>query len=76
MNKTNIMKLLKAILVLCLFNVASANNEFCDSPKVEFNGLVHPLVEKIKDWNIERMIKGFDEEDLDFYMEVKLLANI
>ena len=22
------------------------------------------------------MIKGFDEEDLDFYMEVKLLANI
>ena len=69
------MKLLKAILVLCFFNVASAH-EFCNSPEVGFNGLVHPLVEQIKNWNIERMIKGFDQEDLDFYMEVKLLANI
>ena len=31
-----------------------------------------PLVEQIKNWNIERMIRGFDEEDLDFYMEVWL----
>ena len=39
------MKLLKtAILVLWyIFNVVSANNEFCNSPEVEFNGLVHPL---------------------------------
>ena len=43
--KANIMKLLKAaILVLWyIFNVVSANNEFCNSPEVEFNGLVHPL---------------------------------
>ena len=31
-----------------------------------------PLVERLKNWNIERMIRGFDEEDLDFYMEVRL----
>ena len=39
------MKLLKtAILVLWyIFNAVSANNEVCNSPEVEFNGLVHPL---------------------------------
>ena len=74
MNKANIMKLFKAILVLCLCNPSSANNEFCKSPEVEFNGLVHPLIKEIKNQDIERF-KGFDEEDLDFYTKVRLYVH-
>jgi hypothetical protein len=52
-----------------ILNLAASNEEFCSSLKPEGNGLVTPLLEEIKNLNIQRY-KDFDDEDMDTYIEV------
>ena len=56
-------------LFLSILNIAASNEEFCSSISTSANGLVTPLLEQIKNWNIQRY-KDFDDEDIDTYIEV------
>ena len=59
------------ILFFCLL-ATSLCEESCQVPMENFNGgLVHPLLEQMKDVNIKRY-KDFDEEDMDTYMQVQI----
>ena len=56
-------------LFLSISNIAASNEKFCSSIDISANGLVTPLIEQIKNWNIQRY-KDFDDEDIDTYIEV------
>ena len=56
-------------LFLSILNIAASNEKFCSSIDTSANGLVTPLIEQIKNWNIQRY-KDFDDEDIDTYIEV------
>ena len=56
-------------LLLSILNIAASNEKFCSSIDTSANGLVTPLIEQIKNWNIQRY-KDFDDEDIDTYIEV------
>ena len=59
------------ILFFCLL-ATSLCDESCQVPMENFNGgLVHPLLEQMKNVNIKRY-KDFDEEDMDTYMQVQI----
>ena len=59
------------ILFFCLL-ATSLCEESCQVPMENFNGgLVHPLLEQMKNVNIKRY-KDFDEEDMDTYMQVQI----
>ena len=50
------------------FAESAAEMDFCKSPTEKFSGLIHPLVSKIENLDLERL-KKFDLEDFDGYME-------
>ena len=50
------------------FAESAAEMDFCKSPTEKFSGLIHPLVLKIENLDLERL-KKFDLEDFDGYME-------
>ena len=60
-------------IFLFILNLAASNEEFCNSLKTKGNGLVTPLLEEIKNWNIQRY-KDFDNEDMDTYIEVMVFC--
>ena len=69
--KTLIMMSYFLILFFCLL-ATSLCEESCQVSMENFNGgLVHPLLEQMKDVNIKRY-KDFDEEDMDTYMQVRI----
>ena len=69
--KTLIMMSYFLILFFCLL-ATSLCEESCQVPMENFNGgLVHPLLEQMKNVNIKRY-KDFDEEDMDTYMQVQI----
>ena len=69
--KTLIMMSYFLILFFCLL-ATSLCEESCQVPMENFNGgLVHPLLEQMKNVNIKRY-KDFDEEDMDTYIQVHM----
>ena len=69
--KTLIMRSYFLILLFCLL-ATSLCEESCQASMEIFNGgLVHPLLEQMKNVNIKRY-KNFDEEDMDTYMQVQI----
>ena len=61
------MKLIAKIF-LFLFGITLVKSEdFCSSMPVH-NGLVHPFIEKLSNYNMERYLK-FDNEDMEGYIE-------
>ena len=64
------MKLATITIFLFLFDLNLARSEeFCNSmPSSHYSGLVHPFIEKLSHYNIERYLK-FDNEDMEGYIE-------
>ena len=59
-----IANILKCIFILHHINIATSC--LCRDP-----GLVHPLLGEIHKHIDDRMTKGFDDNDLDYYVKVK-----